>query len=74
MLALEGGKKRYRHQSKKHAKKHSKKHLRKTMRKSRRMRKSYKQRAGSEWGGGSLVPPANGGNMIQSGGWGCTVM
>ena len=51
MLALEGGKKLYRHRSKKyakkHSKKHSKKHLRKTMRKSHRMRKSYKQRAGS---------------------------
>jgi len=73
MLALEGGKKRYRRHSKKHGKKQSKKHLRKTMRKSRRMRKSYKQRAGYGWGGTNQDPstePTPG----QSGGWGCTAM
>jgi len=39
------------------------------------MRKSYKQRAGSEWGGGSSVPLDNKDQSTgQSGGWGCTVM
>jgi len=73
MLALEGGKKRYRRHSKKHGKKQSKKLLRKTMRKSRRMRKSYKQRAGSGWGGSNQVSSAEE-TTGQTGGWGCTVM